>query len=97
MPLFELTWRDDAWFLAGVLAGILYARPRIIIRAHRMAEVRIREIRPTTYLVILVLTFVSIILAGCRPSQLMRVQCPESPRTYCPAQHPLDTARRGGR
>lgn len=32
-------------------------------------------------------------LASCASSQLMRVQCPESPRTYCPAQHPGDTAK----
>lgn len=38
-------------------------------------------------------------LLACRaPSQLMRVQCPESGRTYCPAQHQKsDTARGGGR
>jgi hypothetical protein len=44
----------------------------------------------------LLVAFLLGILVGCAPSQLMAIQCPESARTYCPAQHfPADSARRG--
>lgn len=47
------------------------------------------------FLAICIAALLLVLFAACclpvRRSDTMRIQCPESPRTYCPAQH--DTAK----
>lgn len=68
------------------------------VRRAAIARGLFRALLPLFELLVFAVVF-SVLASGCftRRSETLRVQCPESPRTYCPAQHPGDTVSRGRR